>query len=268
MEGLNRAMGDQPTNQPTVWQLVISHSYDDAKKINEYLSKKCDRFLCSEHEADDEINRTHVHYMLVNYKHTKVSLTKEINKYWQGSDNFGILTARPGTGDVYDETLLAQYISKGREDAFYVRGYSSGFQLERLCDFVKNYSRDRETFKTQRVYQNGVSQDGTNRGGVSAKIQYKLKVESPAQQKLRKNDHIKMIIKRMREFANEKGYPSIEYISTPDVRDIIRKQITEWEDVVGIYTAIDYYDTVMMRTNPGVWNTMFDNILEKRKCRT
>lgn len=260
-------MGDQPTNQPTVWQLVISHPYEDVKKINDYLSKKCDRFVCSEHEADGEINRTHVHYSLVNYKHTKVSLTKEINKYWQGSDNFGILTARPGTGESYCEHMLAKYISKGRINAFHDRGHSFGYELGVLRQYIEDYNGDRTAYASQGFPSKGISATGA-RGGVSSKIQYKLKVESPAQQKLRKNDHIKMIIKRMREYANEKGYPSIEYISTPDVRDIIRKQITEWEDVVGIYTAIDYYDTVMMRTNPGVWNTMFDNILEKRKCRT
>lgn len=266
---LNRAMVEKPTNQPdqpTVWQLVISHSYEDVKVLVPYLESKCERFVASEHEADEDISRTHVHFSLVNYKHSKVALTKEINKYWRGSDNFGILTSRPEGKGAYSEYHLGKYVGKGREDAFSNRGYAFGYTPGTVQEYVIGYNRDREAYNSQEIVEESDTTKRTTTRVIS-KIQYKLKVESPAQQKLRKNDQVKLIIQRMRERANAKGYPGLAYLSAGEVRDIIRELITEWQEVVGIYSAVELYDTVMMRTNPGRWNTMFDNILAKREPR-
>lgn len=254
-------MVEQPTNpdnQPTVWQLVVSHPWGDARALTEYLNVKCDRWLASEHEADEEINRTHVHFSLVNYKHTKVSLTKEINKYWHGSDNFGILTMRPKGAGRYDETLLAQYVSKGREDAFSHRGYSYGYTPEQLGKFIDGYHGNQSI-----VYSKGaLNQDDTNtKERVITKIQYKLKVESPAQQKVRKHDFVKMCIKTLKEKFPEKIY------DPRDVFIVIRQHLIELNWTVGNYTVMEYYDTINRIETPGRWIDEMMGLLEKRKPR-
>lgn len=257
---------EQPTNQPTVWQLVISHPVCETTMLHTYLNNKCAKWLCSEHEADEQINRTHTHFMLVDYKHSKVALTKEINKYWKGSDNFGILTRWPGNDTSppapYDEYILGKYIGKGRENAFSDRGASNGYTTEYLTKLIAGYEGDREITNDSEAVKES---SGTVKERVTTKIQYKLKVESPAQQKIRKNDQVANVIKRIREREHQVD----RVLETYEIRNIIREMLVEFHEVVGVYKAIDIYDSVMMRMEKYShrWDKMFDDILEKRKPR-
>ena len=260
LDRLYRDVMEQPTNQPpttpVVWQLIISHPYTNTEVIHDYLTKNTDRWLCSQHDADEEINRTHTHFMLVNYKYTKVSLTKEINKTWKGSDNFGILTTRPEGKGPYDEYHVGKYISKGREHAFTDNGHSHGIANNILQTYIDNYFADRES-KEATTPDDNVSK----KPGCIQKIQYKLKYESPAQKKIRKNDFVKECLQVLKE-----KYPNRNYTDS-DALDIVRCKLNEYNEVFGIYTAIDYYDTMMARVAPGKFLAQCLQILEKRKCR-
>lgn len=224
--------------------------------MHEYLTSKCDKWLCSQHDADEEINRTHTHFMLVNYKHTKVALTKEINKTWKGSDNFGILTTRPEGLGPYAEYPLGKYIGKGREDAFERNGHSVGYTGEYVTKFVKGYKGDREV-EDDRSGSDGSSKKIKER--VINKIQYKLKLESPAEQKVRKSEFVKMCITKLKEKFPEKTY------DPRDVMMVIREQLIELHWTVGDYTVLDYYDTINRMETPGRWLDSMMGLLQKRK---
>lgn len=241
-----------------VWQLVINHPYEETKVLHNYLSSKCDKWLCSEHEADDEINRTHVHYMLVNYKHSKVALTKEINKTWKGSDNFGILTSRPKGEGPYAEYPLGKYVGKGRDDGFDSRGSSYGYSREDITKFVKGYEGDRETSVSG---SNDEKTFKTYKERVITRIQYKLKAENPQQAKIRKSDFVKECISVLRERYPQKIY------EPRDVFIVIREKLNERCETIGDYKVLDYYDTINRMETPGRWVDNMLGLLEKRKPR-
>jgi len=109
----------QPTNQPTptVWQLVIHREITAVDFLWDYLKNHTKGYVASQHDADTDIARTHIHVLLRDFDVTKQALTKFLNGNGiKGSDNFGILTVYPKTKEPYDEERLAIYILKGKAD--------------------------------------------------------------------------------------------------------------------------------------------------------
>jgi len=109
----------QPTNQPTttpvIWQLVIHYEIKSLEFLWAYLQKHTEGYLASQHDADDEIPRTHTHVMLRNVKVSKQALTKFLNgNDIKGSANFGILTVYPKTKELYNEDRLGVYVLKSK----------------------------------------------------------------------------------------------------------------------------------------------------------
>lgn len=248
-------MVDQPTNQPTpvVWQLVAFRPIAELDQLFSYLNINCKRYVAQQHSADEQINRTHCHISIVDFKYTKVSLAKHCNKIGlEGSSDYGILTVDPDNKKPYSEEGLSVYVIKGLDaPATQYSGYT--------YDVI-------ETFRNKWVNHKEIGISGQTSSKVRTLVQFKLKVESPAEQKIRKNDQVKLIMKRVREReqANDR------MLTDSEIRDIIREFLCEWNEVVGIYKAIDLYDTVIMRLDKRYsqkWDAMFDNILEKRKCR-
>jgi len=246
-------VSNQPTNHPVVWQLVIARPIAELLQVENYLKPNCDKYVGQQHDADEEVNRTHTHYSLVNYRYTKQALSKQLNKLgFIGSDNFGILTVWPKEKIPYDEVKLAEYVIKGLNapDAHY-----SGYSPERIESFRNNWINHKE------IGKDGQTNTNTKKRTL---VQYKLTYESPSQQKLRKSDQVKNIEKRISELETEKQRPLV----SSEIRDIIRRMLVEWDETIGIYKVLDIYDTILMRRqNPVTWNQMFDDLLEKRKCR-
>lgn len=245
-------VSNQPTNHPVVWQLVVARPIAELGMLENYLNISCDRYIGQQHDADEEVSRTHTHYSLVNYKYTKQSLSKQLNKLgFVGSDNFGILTVWPKKKIPYDEGKLSVYVIKGLNapDTHY-HGYTTS---------------DIESYRNQWINHKEITEPrDTDQTKKRTLVQYKLTYESPAQQKLRKSDQVKNIEKRIRELEIEKQRPLV----SSEIRDIIRRMLVEWDETIGIYKVLDIYDTVLMRReNPVSWNQMFDDLLEKRKCR-
>lgn len=87
------------------------------------------------------------------------------------------------------------------------------------------------------------------------KVQYKLKSESPKEAKLRKNEFVKMCIQRMKERS---------VIDSMKILDIIIEVAKEYNEVVGVYKILEYYDTIILREQPGKFKDMVAKVLEKR----
>lgn len=109
----------EPTNQPNnlvVHQLVVKLPTEKLVWLNEYLTEHTERWLSRQHPADEEVETTHTHYMIVNPKVHKNSTTKHLNKNGvQTSKMFGYLTVTEKTKKPYKEEKLGCYIMKGKQ---------------------------------------------------------------------------------------------------------------------------------------------------------
>lgn len=251
------AESNQPTNLPIVWQLVVARQFSELSSLCEYLKAKCTRSLGREHEADPEgtpngINRTHCHFMLLDYKHTKQALSKFLNSIGLvGSDNFGILTLWPEKKEPYDEHILNRYILKGIPyDAS--RTHYEGYEETYIRTTIDDFHNNRE--------------EPTARKKVKSLIQYKIKVENPKEAKIRKADFVKECIKRLKDGKSEEQY---KYILSDDAKvfNTIGNLLDEYNEVIGNYKVLDYYDTIIRQEGRGKWLDAMMGLLEKRKPR-
>lgn len=114
-----------------VWQLVIHRESKELDSILDYVSEHTDAWLSNQHDADDQINRTHTHISLLNCDVSKQALSKAINKRGiSGSDNFGILTVHPETKTPYKELELNVYIIKGNVTLVRKKNYTDQYISE------------------------------------------------------------------------------------------------------------------------------------------
>lgn len=240
---------EQPTN--LVWQLVIHRPISELLWLEQYLKDKCDRYLGGEHTPDSGCNRIHCHYSLINYKHTKQALQKFLNsKGIIGSDNFGLLTVwneGPNNKKPYDEHKLNQYITKG-DDKVELKFH--GYTDDIIRNYRTNYNTDQENFRNQLQSK------------TVTKIQYKLKIENPKEAKIRKNDFLKELHKRIVE-----KYPDVIQRDEDNILEEIRLLHCEYHEVIGEYKSLDLYDTYIMRNHPRRWIDSMKGLLEKRKPR-
>lgn len=251
------AVSNQPTNLPVVWQLVVARQMSELSSLRTYLKSKCTRTLGREHEADPEgtpngINRTHCHFMLLDYKHTKQALSKFLNSIGLfGSDNFGILTVCSETKKPYSEKLLNQYILKGvvYDDGIFYEGYTEN-DIRATIDDYYTYKEEQTTRKQNKSL-----------------IQYKLKVENPKEQKIRKTDMMKKMIRKIkddRDIDQQKAAMANDFIVLQAIADVL----DEHNEIIGNYKVLDYYDTIIRQEGRGKWMDSMLGMLEKRKPRT
>lgn len=98
-----------------VWHVVIHATYDACRQVFEGLSPA---YLIGQHDADESINRTHVHAMLVNPTVGVEGIRKRINSHGHGGrGNYAILQRTESSRQPYDKDKLAVYILKGKRDS-------------------------------------------------------------------------------------------------------------------------------------------------------
>lgn len=250
---------NQPTNlpeQPTIWQLVVARPIEEIKSIIDYIEQNTERYLAQQHDADETIKRTHTHVMLVNYKYSKTALEKCLNKNGIiGSDNYGLMKKCVETKKDYDERILSRYILKGGKYArttIRSRGYEDSYFGAIENEYVTNGQDNRD----------GGENENT-RPARKRLIQYKLVQENPKEAKIRKNDFVNEVRKRLRERYPDAQRPPGDC----DIMLAIREVANEYHEVIGEYKVLDYYDTIVMRDYQGRWLTQMLGLLEKRKPR-
>jgi len=106
---------NQSSNQ-IVHQLILNQPIDGLVEwLHAYLDAHTSSWLARQHPADEQIKRTHTHYMIVSPTVHKNSFTKHLNKHQvHGSNMFGYLTVTEKSKKPYTEDLLARYILKGQ----------------------------------------------------------------------------------------------------------------------------------------------------------
>jgi len=212
-------------------KIRVSRTFDELSKTpakDESFIKKladaCDVCVVYEHQADDSVNRTHVHAYVEGPKVSTDTMKNWVKKTlavtvfskadWSfvGATDRGFIT----------------YLSKGKLDPLFVKG----IEIE-ACHQLKAAWTDQPVRK--------------------GKTQYILKIENPAQQKMRQAEMVAEIRRRIHTDApvDQLGYHNTENVISI-IQDVVVRQN---QTVCGRYKIRDYYDTVMMLENSHAHNT-------------
>jgi len=207
-------------------KIRVSRTYDELQKAPpkdesfiKKLSDACDVFVVYEHQADDSVNRTHIHAYVENPKVSTDTMKNWVKK------TLGVVSFPKADWSFVGATDrgFITYLSKGNLDPLFVKGISD--------DEIRTL---KSTWVVQPVRK--------------GKVQYILKVENPAQQKLRQTEMVDEIRRRVNDYKGEE-YDG-KYDPVRLVRIIKQVVVIENKTVCGRYKFRDYYDTVMAHESP------------------
>lgn len=222
----------------TDWAIRITRSYDELDGWVQHLADKCERAIAYEHEADEEVSRTHVHLVIIGYSTSDETMKAQIRKHFN-TKTF------PKTDWVFDNELRDErkaitYASKKDLQAKFNKGYEATFVAECSAEYLPpdEYAKK-------------------GRG----KTQYKVIAEKPEVSKKRQNDLLDEMIKRYKS-----GYPMDKYLEdctypfkASFVVNVILEVLNEHRVIFGRYKVRDYFDTICAR----MWTSRFQNIMEQ-----
>ena len=217
-----------------------SRAYVDISGAVGYVSNHCEELVAVEHEADDEVARTHVHMYVKGVTVTKQTLINQVQKAVPGiarSDYIHTTTYKDReTGEMkpIDKGLIT-YISKGSLEPSKLHNISLEEYYEWRAKWVN--------------YENVEYKKGDIKRYVTIK-------ETPKERKLRKQDLLAQMITKC---AND--------FSHANVRKAIKQVIKDNGEILGVYKLVDYYDAIMLRHNDNRFDKMFDDIIERRFSR-
>lgn len=214
-----------------------SRPYRDLSGAIAYIERHSTQLVVVEHEADDEVQRTHIHMYVVGLTCTKETLKNQFKKAFPGVDKSDYIHKttyedRETKEEKPIDKGLMTYMSKGSLEPSYIKGITMEEYKEYMGKWV-NYENKK-----------------FNKGDIKRYVTVK---ENPKEKKLRKQDLLaKMITKCANDYSHE------------NVRKAIKEVIIDSGEILGVYKMIDYYDTIMMRNNANRFDNMFDNIISRR----
>lgn len=186
----------------------ITRSALDLKPFFEKLSQYSDKIVVYQH---DEASRVHVHGLVEGCKPSSDTLKNWIKNVVGKVErtDWSFITKDVDIGFI-------TYMSKGKLDPVFVHNYETD-----LIHQYKGKWEDRpKIYKQQR-------------------LQFVVK-ESPAERKMRQEDMVQEIIRRLPDRPTTKELLEM----------IVQVVIKENKNVVGRYKLRDYYDTISSRVNP------------------
>lgn len=206
-------------------KIRVSRTYDELSKTPKKdesfikkLSDACDVCVVFEHEADETVSRTHIHAYVENPKVSTDTMKNWVKKTLA-------VTAFPKTDWTFvgaTDRGFITYLTKGKLTPCSVKGISK---------------EEIDTLKAAWVDQ----------PPAKGKIQYKLKIENPQEQKMRQAEMVAEIRRRIHTDApaDDMGYHNPRHVLNIIIAVVVKQNNT----VCGRYKIRDYYDTVMMLEN-------------------
>lgn len=221
----------------TDWAIRITRSYDELDGWVQHLADKCERAIAYEHEADEEVSRTHVHLVIIGYSTSDETMKAQIRKHFN-TKTF------PKTDWVFDNELRDErkaitYASKKDLHAKFNKGYEATFIAECSAEYLPpdEYAKKGRT-----------------------KTQYKVIAEKPEVSKKRQNDLLDEMMNRLKNYRKYEiqEYPIVSTLAAEvaetefkwnahQVLKVIVAVLNEEKVIAGRYKIRDYYDTLMMR---------------------
>jgi len=211
-------------------KIRVSRTYDDLKEFIEKLADACEVLVVYEHQADDSVNRTHIHAYVEDPKVSTDTMKNWVKKALKVSSFLKTDWAFP---EALDRGFIT-YLSKGHLDPLFVKGIE-----EEACRLMKSAWVDQPQKK--------------------GKIQYILKAENPQERKMRQAE---MIAEIRRRIHTDAPVDDLGYHNTQNVLHIITDVVVRQnQNVCGRYKIRDYYDTVMALENSHHHHTSMINFL-------
>lgn len=213
-----------------------SRAYCDLSGAVSYIKERSEELVVVEHEADEEVSRTHIHMYVKGLSCTIETIKNQFKKAFPlitKSDYIHKTTYEDRNKNIVPvNDKLVTYMSKGHLEPKLLHNWTIEKYNEYKAKWVnyENKNYDKNTIK-----------------------RYITVKESPKEKKLRKQDLLaKMITKCANDYSHD------------NVRKAIKKVLIDANEIIGVYKVIDYYDTIMMRHNANRFDNMFDNIISRR----
>lgn len=221
----------------------ISRSYDEIKDWINGL--KATSIIAYQHDADDEVSRTHVHMLVIEsgvkpdgLKARFKTLYGNIDKTdWSFASSFKDgQTATPIS--VESSSKFITYMSKGELAPVFSQGYNPEDVLRLTQQWVKPVK--------QLSVKNGKFVRQTD--------------DVPDKPKKTRRTLVEIMLDRVKD-------EDVDYEDTRKTLSIIRKVLIENNEVVGMWKVMEYYDAVMMYGNEGAWLNMIAKKIENRNSK-
>lgn len=239
-----------PTNQPTtpVWQLVLSGDegkdkpFTQCEAICVWLARNTSGYLVGEHPSKNyrdpktnemKVKGIHCHILIEGLKVSRTALEKEIKKYVSKGKG-AILTCWKKDHEAipYDKDKLATYILKGHKNICKATTYTDEYISERVTAWIVP---SRDEFEA-----------------------VDLKKSTPVKKVKTTFQHCQEIVEYLDKWLPNRAWMAKEIVSA------IIKYCRENKLPLSAYKARDWYDCVMMISNPDKYQDTIVNLIKKR----
>lgn len=227
------------------FHIRISRSYEEVKDWIQNL--KGDSILAYQHDADAQVERTHVHILLI-ASGIKPDAMKARFKTLYGSINktdwmFSTTYKDKSTGDIIQITKETSpkcitYMSKGRLTPSHSVGYDPEYVLQQTQLWVEPVKK------------------------LSVKNGKFIRVTDDVAEKPKKTK--RTLIEVMLDRGKDQD---IDGQDTRKVLKMIREVLIENNEVVGMWKVMEYYDAWMMYGQKDMWINMIATKIENRNSK-
>lgn len=217
------------------YAIRLSRSYEDISGWVDWLRvamKDEGQFAVYQHDADDEVTRTHCHLLVYGTKLMKTTMKKAVERLcgaFEKTDwSFKTTYNAPDGVKPVDKHFIT-YMSKGSLEPA---------AIHRITVGEINVFRSRWTSPTTLKIEDG-----------------KMYIKPSKEEKtLTKWE----MLERMRAEYNEK-------MTDKEVINVIKKVLVRNKQVVGMYKVLDYYDAIMLYSAPDKFNETIGAVLARRQ---
>lgn len=206
----------------------ITKSFEELK---EWITvEDCSQCIVYEHEADDEINRTHVHIWLKGIKCNTDSLKNHIRKVTGKipASDWAFMEMNKKTKEAWNDNVIT-YMSKGKLMPKYTKGFTE--------DEIEDY-------KSKWINHNPISVE-------NGKLVIKREVKETKK-------------KTKRELLQEMLELYTVDMEVDETVELVRKILIKNNEVLGMYKIMDYYDSLLCYGNKEKFVTMIVQKINSR----
>lgn len=210
---------------PYSFTVRVSRKYDDVFDWVDAIKCKC--IAVYEHEQDDEVNRTHIHMVVIDSEVNTDALKTRYKKLYGGIDKTDWMFKYGVTAD----NKFITYMSKGHLAPKLTKGYEVS-EIQRLtAEWI-------DPKQINLKLDNGKFVRDVNEPNQKTKIQ---------------------LLEQMRSQVSDTD-------TTRDILKKIRKVLIDNKVVVGMYKMMDYYDSLIMYARKEDWICGMEKKIISRDC--
>lgn len=196
------------------YHVRISRSYEELKGFFE--NEKCTHMVVYEHDADEEVSRTHCHAWIKGCANSD-TLKNHIRKLIGPVSKTDWYFTEKNKKYVEWTDDVMTYLSKGVLEVKYVIGFTEAEIEEKKNKWIKIETKPKL-----------FNEDG------------KLIIEKEIKEKKKKTK---------RELIELMKARYVETMDVDEVVKLIRKVLVQNDEVIGMYKVMDYYDSLIMYAN-------------------